>query len=213
MKQITSFWNYFQKNEQAILNAFLLGINTDAILNRIFQKLNKISSKISFKLNPPQENNDKIIFIFTSYGNYKLFPKMVALENQAPTLNHFTAQAFIKPMTDTSKINQPFNFKNYQIKISDIQMALSDYNIETKQLKINIYLPQYNELKQFEDLKADINWIIINTIGERAFSKHIKQIELNQLPLNVNGLLSIVELPYFIDYLYKIKSRKKTRIV
>lgn len=92
-------------------------------------------------------------------------------------------------------------------------MALLDYNIETKQLKINIYLPYYNELKQFDDLNPNINWIIMQIIGEIAFRKHIKHIELNQLPFEVSGLLSLIELPYFIDYLYKINLRKKTRQV
>lgn len=217
MKQITSFWNYFQKNEQAILNALLLGINSDEVLTRITQKLNKVSSRIGYVIKVPQGINDKFTITFTSYGHYKLFPKLAALQTVAPVLKHFTAQAFIKPLEEitsyTNGTDEPCICKNYQIKISEIQMALLDYNIETKQLKINIYLPDYNELKQFDDLESNINWIIMQIIGEIAFRKHIKKIELNQLPLNANGLLSIVELPYFIDYLYKINSRKKTRII
>ena len=214
MKQITSFWNYFQKNEQAILNALLLGINSDEVLNRITQKLNKVSSRIDFVIKVPQTTNDKFTIIFTSYGHYKLFTKLIALENQAPPLKHFTAQAFIKPLEEitpyTNGTDEPCMCKNYQIKISEIQMELLDYNIETKQLKINIYLPHYDELKQFEDLKSNIDWIVMQIIGEITFGKNIKQIELNQLPSNANGLLSIIELPYFIEYLYKINSRKNT---
>jgi hypothetical protein len=45
--------------------------------------------------------------------------------------------------------------------------------------------------------------------GEIAFRRHIKNIEIDQLPL----LLPLIELPDYIDYLYKINSREKTRIL
>lgn len=216
-KKITTFWNYFQKNEQAILNALLLGINSDEVLNRITQKLNKVSSRIDFVIKVPLSINDRFTIIFTSYGHYKLFTKLIALENQAPILKQFTAQAFIKPIQEITKYtngtDEPCICKNYQIKISEIQMELLDYNIETKQLKINIYLPHYNELKQFDDLKPNINWIVMQVIGEIAFRKHIKEIQLHQMPVEPVGLLALVELSDFIEYLYKINSRKKTRTI
>jgi len=215
MKKITSFWNYFKKNEQAILNAILLGINTEEVLSQITQKLDYVSKRIGFVIKAPITINDKFIIIFTGNGYRKLFPKIIALENQAPPLKYFTAQAFIKPLQDSTQYKKgtdaPIICENYEIKISEIQMALEDYNIATKQIKINIYLPDYNDLKHFDDLESNIKWIVMRIVGEIAFRKHIKQIQLNQLPHSTNGLLSLVELPDFIDYLYKINSRKKTR--
>ncbi len=159
--------------------------------------------------------NDKFLIIFTGGGYRKLFPKIIAFEEQAPTLKHFTSQAFIKPLQNNTKYingtDEPCSCKNYEIKISEIQIALLDYNIATKHIKINLYLPEYNELKQYEDLKSNIDWIVMQIVGEIAFRKHIKQIQLNQLPLEQIGLLSLMELPDFIEYLYKINSWKKTR--
>ena len=123
----------------------------------------------------------------------------------------------MKPLQDTTKYkngsDEPVICKNYEIKISELQIALLNYNIATKQIKINLYLPDYNELKQHEDLKSNIDWIVMQIVGEIAFRKHIKQIQLNQLPLESIGLLGLMELPDFIEYLYKINSRKKTRKV
>ena len=215
MKQITTFWNYFQKNEQEILNAILLGINTDQVFSQLTKKLDYVSKRISFVIKAPLTINDKFLIIFTGGGCRKLFPKIRTLENQTPTLQHFIAQAFIKPLEDTTKYkngsDEPVICKNYEIKISEIQIALLDYNIATKHIKINLYLPEYNELKQYEDLKSNIDWIVMQIVGEIAFRKHIKQIQLNQLPLEQIGLLSFMELPDFIEYLYKINSWKKTR--
>ena len=217
MKQITTFWNYFQKNEQEILNAILLGINTDEVFSQLTKKLDYVSRRIGYVIKAPKTINDKFIIIFTGNGNRKLFPKIITLENQTPKLQHFIAQAFIKPLEDTTKYkngsDEPVICKNYEIKISEIQIALLDYNIATKHIKINLYLPDYNELKQYEDLKSNIDWIVMQIVGEIAFHKHIKEIQLHQMPLEPIGLLSLIELPDFIAYLYQINYRKKTRKV
>jgi len=217
MKKITTFWNYFQKNEQEIINAFLLGINTDEICSQFIKKLNSVSKRIGYEITKPSNNQDKCRIIFTAYGYRKLFPKIIALEEQAPHLEHFTVQAFIKPFDDVEKYrngtDDPIFYANYQIKISELQMALADYNIATKQLKINIYLPDCNEIKHYDNLEYEIDWILIHIVGELAFYKHIREIILYPLPLEPIGLLSLIELPDFIDYLYQINSRKKTRIM
>lgn len=217
MKQIATFWNYFKKNEQEIINAFFLGINGDEIYSQFKKKCNSISKRIGFEITKPSNNQDKYRIIFTAYGYRKLFPKIMALENQAPTLKHFTVQAFIKPFENNEEYkngtDEPCVCENYQIKISEIQIALLDYNIATKHLKIIIYLPDYNELNQYDDLESNIDWIVIQIVGEIAFRKHIREINLHQMPLEPKGLLSLIELPDFIDYLCKINSRKKTRQV
>ena len=217
MKQITTFWNYFKNNEQEIINAFFLGINGDDIYAQFIKKLNNISKGIGFEITKPSNNQDKCRIIFTAYGYRKLFPKIIALENQAPLLEHFTVQAFIKPFENSEEYKNgtdaPTFYAKYNLKISEIQIALLDYNIATKHIKISLYLPHYNEIKHFDDLKDNINWIMMQIVGEISFHKHIKQVQLNQLPLEPNGLLSLIELPDYIDYLYKINSRKKTRQV
>jgi uncharacterized FlgJ-related protein len=78
-----------------------------------------------------------------------------------------------------------------------------DYNIETKQIKINLYLPHYEKIKQYHDLKENIDCIVMRITREIAFSKHINHIELNQLPFDANGLSNINELPDYIYYLDK----------
>jgi hypothetical protein len=217
MKQITTFWNFFKKNEQEIINAILLGIKTDEVINRITKKLDNVSRRIGFVIKPPREFDDKFLIIFTGNGYRKLFAKIIALENQAPDLKHFTAQAFVKPLDDTTRYkngtDEPCVCKNFEIKISELRIALLDYDIATKKIKIDLYLPNYNDIKHFEDLKHNIDWIVMQVIGEIAFRKHIREINLHQMLLEPSGLLSLIELPDFIAYLYQINSRKKTRLI
>ena len=181
----------------------------------MLKKLEIVSLSIGFVIRHSTEFEDKFIIIFTGNGLRRLFAKMMALENQAPTLEHFTAQAFIKPLEDTTMYkdgtDDPCPCTNFEIKISEIQMALLDYNIAKKQIKIDLYLPDYDELKQYEDLEATIEYIVMQIIGEIAFRKHMREINLHPMPLEPKGLLSLIELPDFIEYLYQINSRKKPR--
>jgi hypothetical protein len=160
MKKITTFWNWFQKNEHEIIKALILGINKEDVISQMLKKLDYVSKRIGFVIKPPRKFKDNFIIIFTGSGYPKLFAKIIALKNQAPTLKHFTVQAFIKPSEDITMYkegtDEPCECKNFKIKISEFQMALLDYNIATKQLKIDLYLPDYNELKQYNDLKSSI---------------------------------------------------------
>lgn len=214
MKQITAFWNCFQKNEQKIISALLLKSTTDEAFHQIIKKLNNISKKISFTIKIPKTSQEKYIIIFSGTGNRRVFPKIIALENQAPSMKQCIAQAFIKPL-DLEKYkkgtDQPFLFDNYEIKLSKIKMELLDYNTDTRHLKIKIYLSQYNELRHFDKLTADIHWMVMYMVGEIAYHRHIKEISLHQLPLKDSRLLSLLDLPSCIDYCCKINSGKNTR--
>ena len=88
-------------------------------------------------------------------------------------------------------------------------MALVDYNITTKQLKINLYIPGYNRIKDSDEIENNLKYLVMEVIGEIAFRKHIKKIEFLKLPEATNGLLSLIELPDYIDYLYKINTNQK----
>ena len=226
MKHISKFWSWFQDNEEAIKHALLFGFKTkelviarrnDEAIFHFKRNLNYISKRIGFLIISPSKNQDKYTIIFTAEGYRKLFPKLIALEDQAPQLQYFITQAFIKPIQDKTPYltgnDEPYIFKKYKIKISQLQITLSDYNITAKQLKINLYIPAYDRIKDYDEIENNLKYLVMEVIGEIAFRKHIKQIEFLEVPEATNGLLSLIELPDFIDYLYKINSRQKTRTI
>ena len=190
MKEIQKFWNWFQDNEEAIKNALILGINTKEVFHHLNRNYRYISKRIGFLIISPSKNQDKFTIIFTADGYRKLFPKIIALEDQAPQLQHFIPQAFIKPIQDKTPYldgkDEPYIFKKYKIKISQLYMALVDYNTTTKQLKINLYIPAYERIKDFDEIEIDLKYLVMEVIGEIAD---------------------------YIDYLYKINSRTKTRLI
>lgn len=216
-RKINNFWNWFRDNEVHIKNALILGINNKEVFFHLNRNLNYVSKRIGFLMTASSESSNKCTIIFTAHGYSKVFPKIIALEDQASNLQCFISQAFIKPMKDITiyqdETDQPRIYENYEIRISQLQMTLIDYDIRTKQLKIKVYLPNYDEVNQFDGLFSEIEFIIMQIVGEIAFKKHIKKIELEQTPYSKNGLLSLVELPSYIDYLYSINSSVKPRVL
>jgi len=76
--------------------------------------------------------------------------------------------------------------------------------------KIIIFIPHFNGIKEIENLEKEIEFIVMQIMGEIAYRKHLKQFSLKQTPTSNLGLLNLSELPEYIEYLYKINSRGKT---
>lgn len=210
---ISSFWNWVQKNEPQIVNAFLLGIQTDAVYFQIRKRLGVVSKRIDFIIAFPQKSPGSLRLVFTCFGRASLFDKIIALEEQAPPLRHISAQAFIQPLTALSEFlngsDLPVICPNFEIKISSLVMSLEDYDVASQQLKIKVYLTHYDVLQYFEDLKTEIEWIVLLIVGEIAYRRHIQAILLDQLPLGPNPFLPLVELVDLIESVSKIDSRRK----
>lgn len=220
-QQISSFWNWVQKNEPQIVNAFLLGLQTDAVYFQLRKKLGVVSKRIDFIIALPQKSPGSLRLVFTCFGRSSLFDKIIALEQQAPPLRYIGAQAFIQPLTDVSEFlngsDLPVICPKFEIPIPSLVLSLVDYNIASQQLKIKVYLPHYDAIQHFEDLKTEIEWIVLLIVGEIAYRRHIQAIELSQLPLGPNPFLPLVELVDLIASLHSQnsgrKKKKKKRIV
>lgn len=215
MKKVTLFWNWFQDNEHMIFDALQTGKNKEEIVLHLSRNYRYISTKLILIMLLSKNQTHKIILIFSVKGNHEQFPTLIALEEQAPKLNHFIPQAFIKPMTNKTAIKNgtdtAYIFTRYQLKISTIYLSLIDYNSNTKQLKIMLQIPNYNAIQKYSCLEQNIEILLFTILGEIDFKNHIKEVQYTQLdPIN-HGLLNLIELPEYIAYLYHINSRQKVK--
>lgn len=209
-KTIQNFWNWFQDNEQVIYYALKLGINTDEVMKYLDQNLDYVSKRIEYIIYENSSKTDNYQIIFSAFGYKKLFPKIAALGDRAPQLEYFTIQTFIKPYTKDNFNQIPEGFQNL---INQSWIKLEDYNITNKKIKLILYLPEYfdfeNEIESF--IKAETT--LMFTLGEVNYKTHIADFEIQPAPQNINGLLSLTELPEFIDYLSKINCSRKLKIL
>ncbi|MFD2907512.1 hypothetical protein ACFSX9_02070 [Flavobacterium ardleyense] len=54
--------------------------------------------------------------------------------------------------------------------------------------------------------------MILLVMGEVAFKKHLKKIEIKPIIKNTNSLLQLIEIDEFIKYLYNSMAYKKTKL-
>ena len=202
LKTIQNFWNWFQDNEQAIYHAFKLEINKEEIIYHIQRNLNYVSKRIEIIIYEVPNQNDKLHIMISALGYKKLFPKVIALGDTAPKFVNFTIHTFIKPLTQDNQHMLPTFIAT---AMQQIFIKLEDYNTVTKKVMLTIYVPE--TLKKF-----DLSFLLYFTLGEVNFKKHIKEVYYKPLPKTKNGLLSLTELPEFIDYLAKINYSRKLKI-
>ena len=60
---------------------------------------------------------------------------------------------------------------------------------------------------------SDLLFVVAVVIGEVAFQRHIKSVRFTQLSENTTGLEPLINLQDYINYLYKITARGKTRAI
>lgn len=202
IKTIQNFWNWFQDNEQAIYNACKLEIKKEEVFFYIQRNLNYISKRIEIIIYEVPNQVNKLHIMISALGYKKLFPKVIALGDTAPKLEHFTIHTFIKPITSDNKHILP---SIISIAMQQVFIKLEDYNTATKKVVLIIYVPESLE-------KFNLSYLLYFTLGEVNFKKHIKEVHFKPLPRNTNGLLSLSELPEFIDYLAKINYSRKLKI-
>lgn len=209
IKIIQNFWTWFQDNEKTIYYAVKLGINTDEVIKYFDQNLDYVSKRIECFFLENSSESQKHQIIFSAYGYKKLFPKLIALGDAAPRLEHFSVQTFIKPLTPENYNQIPEVFNKI---IQQSLIKLDDYNISSKKVKITLYLPENFEFENEYQLFVSAELAIMFTLGEVNYKKHIADFEVKQITKKTNGLLQLSELPEFIEYLSKINYSRKLKI-
>lgn len=209
IKTIQNFWNWMVDNEIALFNALVLNCNRKEVVLHFKRNLEYISKQIGTMT---YYDNQSLTLIFTVRGYRKLFPKILMMEQTAPKLEKVAPNFFIKPITDKEKYlqkkDEALSIYNQSVKISDLQLKLDNFNTITKKIDITIYHP-YKDTAKMEDA---ILFATVIVIGEIAFKKHLKQIEIKPITKELNGLLPLIELDEFISYLYKCMEYKRIKI-
>ena len=209
IKTIQNFWTWFQQNEQTIYHAYKLGINSDEVIENLHRNLNYVSKRIVIYIYMQNNHPNKFCVLFSAHGYRKLFPKIIALGENKPRLEYFTAQTFLKPLCTENK-NQ-FSDKIIEM-INSIFIKLEDYNIASKKVILTLYYPNSLTGEDKLNSKQYLKTLLRFTLGEVNYKKHIKEVHFKPIPRNTNGLLSLSELPEFIDYLAKINYSRKLKI-
>lgn len=216
LKQIKSFWKWFEQNETQILEAFTVNTKHDEVFNQLNRKLSYVSKRIGFILIGRKPKSGKVKLIITAHGYNKLFPKINALIKNAPKSANWEFKAFFKPTKDIEIFKKgrdlPYIFQDFEIKTSDLYFKPLEFNTFKKTMKIVVYIKNYKYHFDNDSIQEAIYIVIQDLIGEENFKKSIALVQLAQLPDNPQNLVHLYELQEYIDFLNKINRRVKIEI-
>ncbi len=208
IKTIQNFWTWFQDNEQAIYNACKLEINKEEVLFHLQRNLNYVSKRIEYFITKHPQDENKLKVFITAHGYRKLFPKMKELQEKTPILNFFSIQVYITSLN----LENPTIPDDLTGLIQNTKIKLEDYNIATKKIILTLYSNKNTMQISKKKLERNAYILLLFTLGEVKYKKHIYDFNCEVMPPNTNGLLSLSELPEFIDYLAKINYSRKLKI-
>jgi hypothetical protein len=208
LKTIQNFWIWFQQNEQAIYNSCKLEINKKEVLFDLKKNLNYVSKRIEYCITNHPQIESKLKLFLTAHGYRKLYPKMNALEEMSLSFEKFAIQVYITPLNID---NQTIPSKLVEA-IKNTQIKLEDYNTATKKIKISLYFDKQFIFQNKNQIDKYAYLLLLFTLGEVKYKKHVADCNCETLLPNTYDLLSLSELPEFIEYLSKINYNRKLKI-
>ena len=216
LKQIKTFWNWFERNEAIIFTAVSDRVKYDEVFDGLSKKLDYVSKRIGYILIETKKKPVKAKLIFTANGYRKLFPKINALVDNAPKLQNWEFQSLIQPKTDLEKFKQgldnPYKFPDFELKISDIYFKPLLMDTFKKNMTILVFLKNYKYHYDNEFLEEAVQIIIQDLVGEVDFKRTISMVKLSQLPEKPKNLINLYQLKGYIDFLNKLDRRVKIEI-
>ena len=133
---------------------------------------------------------------------------MKELQEKTPFLNFFSIQVYITQLN----LEIPLLPNDLLEAIQNTHIKLEDYNTATKKIVLTLYGNENSMKLSKKSIKRNAYLLLLFTLGEVKYKKHIYDFNCELIPQNTNGLLSLSELPEFIDYLAKINYSRKLKI-
>jgi hypothetical protein len=205
MKQITTFWSWFQDNHHSFKNLIHETPETQkTILFWMHKNLGYYSRELDFILVFPKNKKDKTEFIITSKGNPDYFHQVIDLIDKAPALRTWKFTAFIKPCQAIelalSRLDNPYIIPDISLKkTNSIFTPLNPHKTSQKQ-NIMIYLKNDQVLCNNESLNQAIFIILQDLMGKNILYQKINLVQLANLPdTEEENLIHFCDLQVFID--------------
>ncbi|CAM4001306.1 hypothetical protein FLCU109888_13130 [Flavobacterium cucumis] len=208
MKTIYNFWFWFEDNEQALYNAYKLDSNKAEMEWHFKRNLNYVSRRIKFYITDDPQIANKLKLFITAHDYRKLFPKINALEENRPFLDHFSIQFYIPPFNPEN----PSIPKKLIETIQNTKVKLENYNIATKKVILTLYLQEYEMKETIKSIKQQGYLLLLFTLGEVNYKKYIHDFDCQKLPQHPSDLLDLTELPELLENLSEIDYSRKLKI-
>ena len=208
MRKINIFWNWFQDNNQNIKNLINeTPHNQKQICYWLNKQLGYYCKELDFMIVLPKKANQKSELIITANGNPEYFDQVIQLINNAPILRNWRFIAFIQLTEKIDKIierlDDPYVIQELTIKTNEAKFLPLDYDVNSKELDIIIYLKNYYIHCNTKTLQQIIYVILKDLLGEKSICQNINFIQLAKTPNQIEELIELYEFQFYIDEIIK----------
>ncbi|WP_445713033.1 hypothetical protein [Flavobacterium sp.] len=203
MRKINTFWNWFQDNNQTIKNFINETPKSQKQISHwIKHRLGFYCKELDYMIIFPKKPTEKTELIITANGNPEYFDQVIQLINNAPVLRNWRFIAFIQLTEKIDKIierlDDPYVIQELTIKTNEVKFLPLDYDINSKELDIIIYLKNYYIHCNTKTLQQIIYVILKDLLGEKSIYRKINFIQLAKIPNEIDELIKLYEFQYYI---------------
>lgn len=193
MKKITSFWNYFHKNETAIKNALLNQEKNLPTLEQFNQKLHTISPHIDAVIKYHYFENKKFKIIITSHGDESLFDLLDEIITHAKLNDNWE----VKYATNTKEeienhsalLEEDYILQSIELKNPDFTFLEIDEPESNSNVPIIIHIQNDRYYTKNKHLRESILIIGQEYLAKMSYSF----IQLPQLKSNDNQIVRLID--------------------
>lgn len=199
MTSTKKFWQWFEKNNQSLLNLNNNGIEPDIkekLLDDLLEHLHEYCDHLYFEIGgmPGQEQE----LVITAEGDTDYFEKVQELIDAAPIMKDWNWIAFKQP----GDLDYTSNFEDVELKPKDIWFLPLNSKSAPKSIGFKVCLPNYDAIKDSGWLKAAVYKMLDTALGEKSFALDVGHVEIGDLPPDPvkEGLIELNELGAFIKW-------------
>lgn len=200
LKEVESFWNWFNENEQTlsqINNADLNDDKREEMLDSILDALHQYCDHLYFDIGGIE--GEDLEFIITAEGDADYFDKVEALIEGAPNKAGWQFIAFMPPRgSDFTSA-----FEDVELIPSEIWFLPLDNKNDPKSIGLRICLPNYESVKNSKWLQPAVYKVLDVVLGEKVFALDVDYIEINGMPSGKPedfGLIELADISAFIRW-------------
>jgi len=203
-EKITSFWKWFEENN----NAFLFTNEGDddvreQLLNDLLTELHKYNDKLFFQIGGLPDQDQELII--TAEGDVEQFEAVEKLIDNARLIKNWVFIPFIQPTEDGNTIN----YEGIEITRGELWFMPLQSQSQPNDIGIRICVPDYEAIKTNNWLENAVYKMLDTVLGEKSFALDIDFIDIAELPEDPEekGLINLSELKAFISWKKKKLNR------
>jgi len=199
MLTVIDFWNWFKINNTRFLVLNDPDLSYEAkedLLDELLDQLQEYCDALYFELGG--EHGQEQELIITADGDTEYFHKVEELIEGAPAIPNWTFTAFMQP----GELDYTSNFEDVELRPLEIYFLPLDNKNNPKSIGLRVCLPNYEQVKESNWLKAAVYKVLDHVLGEKVFALDIDYIEIKALPdkPEERGMMELADLPRFIKW-------------